>query len=95
MKKSTINLHIVLVLSILFILAIFDGCKKTENPIKFPKGIFPDTVINLSDINSSYDDYNLNLQYILPGSSSIVFSSNRESSGGQFDLVQGQIDFNF
>jgi len=94
MKKTTINLHIVLILSILLLSGFFGGCKKDENPIKFPLGIFPDTVTNLAALNSSFDDYNVNI-YTLTGGSSIVFSSNRASSGGQFDLVQGTIDFTF
>jgi hypothetical protein len=65
----------------------FIKCKKTENPIKYPKGTFPDTVINIGDINSPYDDYNLALHQI-GGTMPIIFSSNRKSSGGQFDLEQ-------
>ena len=70
------------------------SCKKTENPIKFPKGTFPDSIINLSDINSAYDDYNLDI-HVLSASSPIVFSSNRGSSGGQFDLVYGTFSYVF
>ena len=47
--------------SILFVIIILTKCKKTENPIKFPKGTFPDISINLSDINSAFDDYNMAL----------------------------------
>ena len=96
MKKSFENvfISISLVFSILVISLIFTGCKKTENPIKFPKGIFPDTTIILSEINSSYDDFNTAL-YHLCGYTSLIFSSNRGSSGGQFDLVQGLMSFDF
>jgi hypothetical protein len=48
----------------------------------------------MTDINSAYDDYNLAL-YQLYGNAPIVFSSNRKSSGGQFDLEQGNISFIF
>ncbi len=68
----------------------FIQCKKTENPIKYPKGTFPDTVINIGDINSPYDDYNLALPEIRE-TMPIIFSSNRKSSGGQFDLEQAII----
>jgi hypothetical protein len=91
MKKSSFRFNAMLVLSIFFCLS---SCKKTENPIKFPLGTFPDTVIALSNINSSYDDYNVSLYHIysnLP----VIFSSNRKSSGGQFDLEQANISFNF
>ena len=46
------------------------------------------------DINSAYDDYNTDL-YQLAGNSPIIFSSNRKSSGGQFDLEQAIISFIF
>jgi hypothetical protein len=94
MKKSLFNSSIVLIFSIIFLLSCLTGCKKTENPVKFPKGTFPDTVINMANINSPYDDYNLTL-YQLYGSSPIIFSSNRKSAGGQFDLEQAMIEFVF
>lgn len=92
-KPGYINLAIVLI-SVLFISIYFTDCKKTENPIKYPKGVFPDTVINITDINSPYDDYNIAL-YQLIGNSPIIFSSNRKSAGGKFDLEQANISFVF
>ncbi len=94
MKRSSYNYFTMLVFSIVLISLFLTDCKKTGNPIKFPKGTFPDTVINILDINSSYDDYNLAL-YQLNAASPIVFSSNRKSSGGQFDLEQAIITFVF
>ena len=70
------------------------SCKKTDNPVKFPNGTFPDTVVNVTDINSSYDDYNIAL-YQLVDNLPLIFSSNRKSSGGQFDLEQGEVSFTF
>jgi len=57
-------------------------------------GTFPDSVIILSDINSTYDDYNLNIQQF-EGYMPVIFSSNRKSSGGQFDLEQAIIWYTF
>jgi hypothetical protein len=94
MKKSSYINYIVLIFSILSILVCLTDCKKTDNPIKFPKGTFPDTVINMADINSAYDDYNIAL-YELNNTSPIIFSSNRKSSGGQFDLEQATFSFVF
>ena len=94
MKKSSYSNYIVLVFSILLISICLTGCKKNEDPINFPQGTFPDTVVNMADINSAYDDYNLAL-YQLCGNAPIVFSSNRKSSGGQFDLEQASISFVF
>lgn len=79
----------------LLILITFPRCQKNESPIKFPLGTFPDTIKNLGNINSSYDDYNTSILYQLAGSAPIIFSSNRKSSGGQFDLVQANIAFTF
>jgi hypothetical protein len=92
MKRSSLILPFLLVQVI--ILSFFAGCKKTDNPIKYPKGTFPDSVYNLTGLNSQYDDYNSTL-YILGNNLPILFSSNRSSSGGQFDLVQGRIWYQF
>ncbi len=78
-----------------FLLAInLMSCKKSENPIKYPSGTFPDTIVNLEDLNSEFDDYNMNIvqdnsSYQITGNYILIFSSNRSSSGGQFDLIQG------
>jgi hypothetical protein len=93
MKRSLIN-SIILITGMVFIAFSLTDCKKTENPIKFPLGTFPDTVQNLGGINSAYDDYNIGL-YELYGNAPIVFSSNRGSTGGQFDLEQGLVSFSF
>lgn len=94
MKKLSLNIFISLAFSILVAFFTFTSCKKTENPIKYPKGIFPDTTIIMSDINSPFDDFNTSL-FHLYGNISLIFSSNRGSSGGQFDLVQGLLSFTF
>ena len=91
MKRSS---AISVVFILCFIIISFVSCKKTENPIKFPLGTFPDTVANLEDLNSAYDDYNTDC-YLLFGKIYLLFSSNRGSSGGQFDLVQGEVSFVF
>jgi len=94
MKKSGNVSFIILMFSMLYSSIYFTDCKKTENPIKFAKGTFPDTVINIADINSAYDDYNLAL-YQLTANSPIIFSSNRKSAGGQFDLEQASFSYVF
>ena len=81
-------------LCIIVISAFFTNCKKTDNPVKYPKGTFPDSVINIADINSQYDDYNMAL-YQINETMPIIFSSNRKSTGGQFDLEQGSLSITF
>jgi hypothetical protein len=95
MKKSSATIVLTLVLIILSLSSIFTSCKKPENPIKFPKGTFPDTAtVALSHINSAYDDYNMDIHQFL-GYNVLIFSSNRSSTGGQFDLMQGMLTYNF
>jgi hypothetical protein len=91
MKKLSVKSSL---LGIFIICASIVSCKKTENPVKYPIGTFPDSVVNLADINSSYDDYNCDV-YQLYGEIYLLFSTNRGSSGGQFDLEQAQVSFIF
>ena len=95
MNKSPYNKFIPLLFCILLITTCFTGCLKKENPIKYPVGTFPDTVINMADINSQYDDYNSALFQLTAQNLPLIFSSNRGSSGGQFDLVQANYSFVF
>lgn len=77
-----------------FILILLNGCffDKEEEKINFVFGEFPDTVNSLTDINSQYDDYNVGM---LTGDGPVIFSSNRLSSGAQFDINQGYLGFIF
>ncbi len=72
------------------------GCRKEPLKINYELGSFPDSVIALTGLNTQYDDYNMDIeagrhQALLP----VVFSSNRGSQGGQFDLVYGYISYTF
>jgi hypothetical protein len=93
--KNSGYLNIIITGICIFIFSTcFTNCKKAVNPVKFPKGTFPDTVINIKDINSPYDDYNLSL-YQIGQTFPIIFSSNRKSLGGQFDLEQASVSYTF
>jgi hypothetical protein len=92
-KLSVKSLRILLLCISLILLNVF-SCKKSDNPIKFPKGTFPDSTMALTGINTQYDDYNSNIQQLLDYVI-IIFSSNRISTGEQFDLVQGVISYFF
>lgn len=94
MHRKSIGSSILLIIIIMIISIFLVNCKKTENNVKFPLGTFPDTVLNLEGLNSPYDDYNSALLEI-SGTLPLIFSSNRKSSGGQFDLEQGLITFSF
>lgn len=94
MKKPVYRLSLAIVLGMILISISLTDCKKVDTPQKYTQGTFPDSVRNLSDINSSYDDYNLNILQF-EGYLSIIFSSNRGSSGGQFDLEQAVVSYSF
>jgi len=94
MKNISLNCHITFISIVLILSVSVTDCKKSDNPVKFQMGTFPDSVANLSGLNSAYDDYNSTI-YEISGSLPIIFSSNRKSSGGQFDLEQGNITFTF
>ncbi|HVN59499.1 MAG TPA: hypothetical protein VMT63_14460 [Bacteroidales bacterium] len=94
MKNNSFRIISVYVPLIFVLILLSGGCKKTPNPIKFQSGTFPDTVINLEGLNSAYDDYNSTLP-VLGNEIPIIFSSNRGSSGGQFDLVTGTLTYSF
>lgn len=94
MKKQLFHSCNILIITILLSVSVLTSCHKDKNPIVYPKGIFPDTAINMESINTAYDDYNVGM-YMLSGSFPIIFSSNRQSLGGQFDLEQATFSFSF
>lgn len=94
MKKSFSRSGITLIILVLLTPIFLINCDKTEDSYRYPIGIFPDTVINLVGLNSLFDDYNSTTPAIT-GALPLIFSSNRRSSGGQFDLEQGLITFSF
>jgi hypothetical protein len=53
------NSHIFVSSFVILIISSVFSCKKPDNPLKFQKGTFPDSIINIAAINSAYDDYNL------------------------------------
>lgn len=92
MKNSATGISLTLVFSMLVAVLNLTSCKKTENPIKFPHGEFPDTSLALTDLNTVYNDYNSDI-HMLNNGLNIVFSSDRVSTGEQYDLVQGAISY--
>jgi hypothetical protein len=53
---------------------------------RYHEGTFPKTPVNLTDFNSIYDDYN-STSPTIGGTSAFCFSSNRESEGGNFNII--------
>ena len=70
----------------LALLLLFSACPDSPKTPKDAPGRFPEEATNLTGINSQYDDYNAAFPGIqLPGH--LVFSSNRNSQGDQFDII--------
>lgn len=79
------------------ILTALAGCRDDSIlKINYEMGHFPDTVIALEGLNTQYDDYNTDIEAarILSGRQ-VIFSSNRHSTGGEFDIVQGRLSYSF
>lgn len=93
MKKSILNLFAIISIALPFFL--LTNCMKEPEPYLYDAGIFPDTVVNLQNLNSEFDDYNMDLNSNLGANIPLVFSSNRGSEGGQFDLIQGGLSYAF
>jgi hypothetical protein len=78
------------------LLAFLTGCHNELPKINYEMGIFPDSIINIEDLNTMYDDYNIDIEASTINSyRSVVFSSNRQSTGGEFDLVHGIVWYTF
>jgi hypothetical protein len=75
---------------IVLVLFAAGGCIKKPD-INYEQGFFPDSVKNLSAVNSVFDDYNTTgpatISYSLP----LVFSTNRYTEGKKFDLIDYEL----
>lgn len=78
------SLYLILILSV----TVLNSC---EPPYKYHIGTFPETPVNMEDINSEFDDYN-SASPILGGTAPLCFSSNRKSAGKDFDIVYKLLD---
>ena len=68
----------------------------TGNRLNYDKGIIPPVPVNFTSVNSTFDDYNSNLQISWTEMNfSLIFSTNRNSAGNDFDFVyyKGHIVF--
>lgn len=90
------NSRITLILTVFCISAALSGCRKESLKVNYELGIFPDSVMALDGLNTSWDDYNMDIEAArITSSRQVVFSSNRKSSGGEFDLVSGTVGYTF
>lgn len=71
---------------LLFITLLLTSCN--GHRLNYDRGIIPPVPVNFSSVNSMYDDYNSNLQISWTEMTfSLIFSSNRNSFGEDFDFV--------
>jgi hypothetical protein len=84
------------IIPVAIILLVLSGCHDKPLKVNYEMGIFPDSVISLDGLNTPFDDYNMDIEASRINSSHpVVFSSNRQSSGGEFDLTHGMIWYIF
>jgi len=80
-KRNIIYHNIIYIIILLLIL--LTGCLRGY---KYNQGWLPTTPVNMADFNTEWDDYNMDAPEFgktLP----ILFSSNRKSNGGNFDII--------
>lgn len=86
MKYSVLIALLFSLLSIFFL-----GCNSDD----YEEGRFPDTPVNFESINSEYDDYNSAAPNYLYNEFPYMFSSNRNSDGANFDIVDFIVEFHY
>ncbi len=84
--KTTILLLITTVLLV--------GCPFYPSPYLYNQGFLPVNPVNLSNFNSSYDDFNLTAPEI-HSFHTLLFSSNRNSQGENFDIIYMPMNMSF
>ncbi|MCK5170967.1 MAG: hypothetical protein KAQ75_13900 [Bacteroidales bacterium] len=81
------------ILFILFILSVlFTGCPGSDD---FEEGQFPVIPVNFESINSEFDDYNAAAPFDLYNEFPYLFSSNRNSAGTEYDIVNYIVEFHY
>lgn len=90
------NRRVLCFIPTVLIIYLLTGCKEEPLKINYELGIFPDSVMALDGLNTLYDDYNVDIEASrLNSTLPVIFSSNRHSSGGEFNLTQGMIWYVF
>ncbi len=78
---------------LLFFIIISTGCDNDDYDFTY-ETIVTELPVNLENLNSPFDDYNSNLPY--PGvRHGIYFSTNRKSSGSNFDIIYRSIEISY
>ncbi len=70
---------------------LFAGCCLIDDDIPENTFLISQTPVNIRTLNSKYDDYNSDLDYLKDRR--IIFSSNRNSKGKDFDIIYKNLLF--
>jgi hypothetical protein len=84
------NFMKIIYLILIVICIVLNSCP-LEDGYKYRIGTFPETPVNMGDINSEYDDYN-STSPELGGTAPLCFSSNRNSNHKDFDIIYKLLD---
>ncbi|MBT3244011.1 MAG: hypothetical protein HN352_12735 [Bacteroidetes bacterium] len=77
-------------------LLLSGSCKRCDDiEVIYPFGLFPDTVINLEQVNTEYDDYNSSAPPSINYRMALMFSSNRNTQGGKYSLIDYEVMLSF
>jgi len=89
--KSSLSLAGIVLLGFL---NFFGNCTG-DRPPKYLNGFFPETPVNFSELNTVYDDYNSSPPLTIDGQFDLYFSSNRNKSGKDFDIIGAMVFYGF
>jgi hypothetical protein len=90
-KRRTINSQIKIYGSVMILMVLMITC---YHRYKYSRGFLPTSPVNLKDFNTKYDDYNMTSP-TFGTTFPVLFSSNRNSFGAQYDIIYEIFDIWF
>lgn len=81
-------MNIVIRIAGIFLLVLFvSSCFRCKYDINYEYGEIPGSPVNFEAVNTEYDDYNSSVPAYIDLSFPLVFSTNRYTSGEEYDLI--------
>lgn len=93
--KQTAKKSLLAILGLLLLVFVNSSCFRDKYPVNYNFGIFPDSVTNFEAVNTIYDDYNSAGPPVMNLSFPLIFSSNRNTKGEDYDLVDYNVIVSF
>ncbi|MFO7790461.1 MAG: hypothetical protein R6V32_07810 [Bacteroidales bacterium] len=75
-------------------MVFLSGCPFHPSPYQYNQGFLPEQPVNMSNFNSPYDDFNVTAP-VIHSFHPLLFSSNRNSQGGDFDIIYMPMSMEF